>query len=1154
MDFIRFSIQNPVKIAVFIIMILIFGVIALEQIPIQLTPDVDRPTITVSTSWTGRSPEEVEESIILEQEEKLKSIQGLWKMTSTARLGRGFIKLEFNVGTDKPRALQEVANSLDEVKEYPENVDRPVIRMQDSASDDAVIYMMLTAEDTSFEVAEIYDFADRYIKPPFERILGVAEVEIRGGREHELHVRFDPYKLAQHEISPVELVNALRSDNVNESAGDMPGGRLDYRYRILGQYRSLEPILKTVIKRDVNGVPILIEDVAIPELVLEKSVHFNQSKGQTSMSVFIKRETGSNVLDIVEQVKKRVSEMNAPGGTLKRFHHDRYGLKLHITYEDGNYINLAIANVLNSLYSGGFLAVLCLLIFLRSFRPTLIIAVAIPLSVIGTFVILWAAGRNLNVISLAGLSFATGMVVDNAIVVLENTDRHLSNGEPLGKACYLAVKEVWGALLSSTLTTIAVFAPILTIQEEAGQLFYDLALAICSSVGLSLIVAVTIIPCACSKFMKPPKETHGFKKFALNFFGIVPFFGKLSDKYADFIFMLTAKNLSGVWCRVVLVTSITVASVALSILLMPPASYLPNGNKNFTFARLIVPPSYSLMQNYTVGMRIEDYIRPFWEAKNTEEMMEYLKKNNIQLRDHQTGKPIDRVPNLRDFFFVIANNSVFMIGMSGDNQNVAPIATIFSNAMKEIPGATGMTRQASIFGKTGGGSNAVTIEMFGDDLEKLRPSATAVQARMQKLFSKFSVTATPQNFDEAGPEIHLNVNQVRAKDLGLSINDLAVASRAFIDGAFVGDFNYEGINIDLILIRDPRVHLDPSKFRDLPLSVVDENGKRAIIPIGQILEEELHDSTQQIQRIEQQRSITLTVTPPPTMALEEAEQIITEQIEEARRAGEVLPGIFYRYSGSSDRLTQVRTALMGKWTGMNLESIKSVFLSRFFIALLLTYLLMAALFENFIYPLVILFSVPLAAVGGFIGLYWLKQVDPMQTLDVLTMLGFVILIGIVVNNAILLVCQALNYMRGFGESEEDRIQPMEPREAIRESVRTRMRPIFMTTGTSMFGVLPLVLGSDSGSELYRGLGSVVLGGLSFATIFTLLVVPLLFSLVIDVFGAPPPMVFDFEEGEKKSEEPSETESDPKSEAVSEEKIQENPEDNPPNESILSPVV
>ncbi|MDO4570816.1 MAG: efflux RND transporter permease subunit [Planctomycetia bacterium] len=1095
MDFIKFSINNPVKVIVGVILILIFGVIALDQIPIQLTPDVDRPIISVSTTWSGRSPEEVEESIILEQEEKLKSIQGLWKMTSYARLGRSFIRLEFNVGTDKTRALQEVANSLDEVRSYPENVDRPVIRMQDSASDEAVVYMMLLADDPSFEVAEIYDFADRYIKPPLERIPGVSEVDLRGGRAHELHVRFDPYLLAQREISPVELRNALQSDNVNESAGNMPGGRLDYTYRILGQYRDLEPILKTVIKRDDNGVPIRVEDVAKAELVLEKSVHFDQSKGQTSMSVFVKRETGSNVLEIVKQVKERIAEMNGPGGALSRFHHNRYGLHLHITYEDSLYINNAIQSVLESLYFGGILAILCLLIFLRSARPTIVIAIAIPLSVIGTFVVMWAAGRNLNVISLAGLSFAIGMVVDNAIVVLENTDRHLALGEPLRVAAYRAVKEVWGAILSSTLTTIGVFAPILTIQEEAGQLFYDLALAICASVGLSLIVAMLVIPCACSLILRPRREYTGWRKFADSMGGVVPIAGKLCDWFADFVYMLTDRSLAGVWARVVIIVTITVSALGLSYYLMPPASYLPDGNKNFTSCRLVVPPSYSLMQSYTIGKRLEDSIRPYWEAQSTEEASALGK-----LVDFQTGLEYEKVPALKEFFFVVANNSVFMIGMSADPNNVKPVATIFTQAMRQIPGATGFASQASIFGNTSGGSNAVDVEMFGDDLIQLRSSAGALQKRLRGVFSVFAVQETPQNFNEAGPEVRLNVDQVRAKDLQLSISDLAVASRALIDGAYVGDFNYDGINIDLILVRDPRFSLDPSTFRDLPISVVDENGDRSIIPIGQVLKEEIADSTQQIQRIEQQRAITLRVRPPQTVALEEAERMISEQIELAQAAGEIHPSIHMRYSGSSDRLTQVRTALLGKWTGWNFESFKSVFLSRFFIALLLTYLLMAALFESFVYPFVILFSVPFAAVGGFLGLHLVRMQDPLQQLDVLTMLGFVILIGIVVNNAILLVHQALNYMRGIGESDTDVIEPMEPRQAIRQSVRTRIRPIFMTTGTSIVGMLPLVVSPGAGSELYRGLGAVVLGGLALSTLFSLVIVPLLLSLVLDIRG------------------------------------------------------
>ena len=469
MDIIRFSIENPVKVAVGVILIVLFGVIALNSVPIQLTPDVDRPIVTVRTEWPGRSPEEIEESILIEQEEKLKTVQGLWKMVSTAQLGRANITLEFNVGVEMTRALQEVANTLDEVPSYPDDVDRPVIRASDTASDDAVAYCLLQAEDPDFEIAEFYDYADRYMKPALERIPGVAEIGIYGGREHEVQVQFDPVALAQRGISVPQLRSALQSDNVNESAGDMANGRQEVRFRVLGQFDSLEPIRRTIITYDDHGVPIRVQDVAGVDLVLEKKVHFDQCKGRTSMTIFVKRETGTNVLEIMEGVRKQIAEFNAPGGLLRSYKNNRYGINLRLVVDDTYYIQRAIGLVRENLMLGGCLAVLILLLFLRSPRPTLIIAIAIPISVMGTFVVMALTGRNMNVISLAGLSFAVGMVVDNAIVVLENIDRHLAMGEKAFEAAYRGAKEVWGAILSSTLTTIAVFAPVLTIQEESGQ-------------------------------------------------------------------------------------------------------------------------------------------------------------------------------------------------------------------------------------------------------------------------------------------------------------------------------------------------------------------------------------------------------------------------------------------------------------------------------------------------------------------------------------------------------------------------------------------------------------------------------------------------------------------------------------------------------------
>ena len=1086
MNIIQFSIQNPVKVTVGVILIVLFGIIALSEIPIQLTPDIDRPVITIRTSWPGRSPEEVEESILLEQEEKLKSVEGLWKMTSTANTGSASITLEFAVGTSPERILQEVSNKLDEVPEYPEDVDRPVVDLADTAGDNAIAYLLLQADSPDFDVATFYDYADRYLKPSLERIEGVAEIDMKGGREHQVQVRFDPIVLAQRGITVKDLQTALRQDNMNVSAGDLVNNRQDVRFRVLGQYNDLQKVRNTIIRYGEDDTPIRIQDVAEVALVLEKSVHFDQCKGRTSMTIFVKRRTGANVLKVLEEVRKVTKELNAPDGPLRQFKNDRYGLSLRIAFEESDYIYSAVGLVVENLIFGGALAIIVLLLFLRSIRSTLIIAVSIPISVIGTFVVMWLTGRNLNVISLAGLSFAVGMVVDNAIVVLENIDRHLALGYGPFEASLKGTREVWGAILSSTLTTIAVFAPVLTIHEEAGQLFNDIALAICAAVSLSLIVSITVIPSASAIFLKHHKSRGPIAIAMHSIFGLTSIFSKLNDAWSRVINLLMLKSVSSFWLRTIIILTITVGSLLISQAMMPPASYLPNGNKNFTFGRMSTPPSYSLMENYTIGERIEEAVKPFWSAKNAEEA-----SSHGPVVDIQTGEVFKDIPTLKEFFFVVARGSVFMIAVSQDPNNVEPIKSIFSKAMAEIPGCHGVAGQASLFGRGSGSSNAVDIEISGDDLQRLKSGTDEIMKRLQTEYSKFAVRSSPANFNESGPEFQIQVDQSKIKSLKLSVGDLATTARALIDGVFVGDFNFEGDNIDLIVIRDPAISITPDEIPDQPISVRDDSGQAMVIPIGELADFVRANASQSIRRVEQQRAILLTVTPPSNVALEQAQDRILEIIKETRQEGIIGNDIMVNLSGNADRLSQVEEALLGKWTGWNEESLLSVGLSRMFLALVITYLLMTALFESFVYPLVILFSVPMATVGGFIGLAIVHSITPSQQLDVLTMLGFVILIGIVVNNAILIVHQSLNFMR-------DEENPMAPREAISESVRTRIRPILMTTCTSLFGMLPLVIAPGAGSELYRGLGSVVIGGLVCATFFTLIVVPLLLSLTLDI--------------------------------------------------------
>ena len=1091
MNIIRFAIENPVKVTVGVILVLLFGVLAVVAIPVQMTPDVDRPLVRVTTLWPGRSPEEIERSILQEQEEQLKTIPGLSKMTSTAEVGVAQVEMEFDIDVSMDRALQEVSNKLNEVSDYPDNVERPVIKASSSAEENAIAVCFVQSVDPTYDVAEFYDYFDRHIKPYLERIPGVSEVDLKGGREHQVHIQIDPNAVARRGLTWEQIRTALRLDNVNESGGDLADGRLDVRYRVIGQYDSLDRIRKAVIRYD-DGAPVRIEDVARVTLTLEKNTHFDRSKGTRTMGLLLRRETGANVVKIMREFRKRLVETNEPGGLCAQFKHDRYKIRMHMIYDETEYINDAISLVTDNLLIGGALAALMLLLFLRSIRPTMIVALAIPISVVGTFVVMHLAGRNLNVVSLAGLSFAVGMVVDNAIVVLENIDRHLHMGEGPLTAAYRGTKEVWGAILSSTLTTIAVFAPVLTIREEAGQLFHDIALAVCAAVGFSLIVSITVIPAAAAAWLRPKARTHGVLWASLHgLLGLARASDWLGRKYSRLIHMLTFRSISGVWARVVIVAVATAVSVIGAMRMAPPASYLPNGNRNFVLGMMFTPPSYSYDQNVLLGNRIEKQLKPYWEAKNSAEA------TAVKPLFDMNGERVKRVAAIEEMIVIVSRGRVFMICRSRDAQHPRDLVPVLQNMMREHPGCYGFAMQPSIFGRFAGG-DSVDVELVGNNMDNLRASAEALQQRLFGRFSPFSIRADPQSFELAGPERQIVIDQIRAKELDLNVQTLAIGVRGLIDGAVVGDFNFEGDTIDIVVIRDPRIPLTPEGLANVPLAVTQKDGSVTQLPLADLVAIRRADASKSIKRVEQQRAITFTVNPPGTMALEEARGEIERLVDQARLAGEITADVAVRFSGNADRLSQTQQALLGKWTGWNADSLMSVGFSRFFLALVITFLLMAALFESFVYPLVILLSVPMAMVGGFMGLALVRAAHPEQQLDTLTMLGFIILIGIVVNNAILLVHQALNFMRGVGESEGNVREPLEPRQAIAESVRTRIRPIFMTTATSVCGMLPLVIAPGSGSEIYRGLGAVVVGGLSISTVFTLLVVPLMLSLVIDI--------------------------------------------------------
>ncbi len=1128
MNYIRFCINNPVKVAVGVLLTVLFGLIALFAIPVQLTPNVDQPIITVTTNWTGRSPQEVEREIVEEQEDKLKSVSNLKKMTATANQGQASMTLEFYVGTNMTRALQEVSNKLDEVPSYPDDVDRPVVVAAESAAERAITWIVLTSTDPNEDVQGLFDEVDKLVKPHLERVDGLSQINIYGGREREVHIQIDPRRLAERGITFNQLRHALQLENVNISAGELPEGRLDVRVRTIGQYDNLDAVRKTIITYDADGGPVRVDDLGVVVLTLEKKRSFVRANGRNALAINAIRETGSNVMDVMAEVRLRLDEVQRD--ILPSISPN---LRLEQVYDETAYIQDAINLVTENLWQGGVLAVIVLLLFLGRgltrlimapilvglmiamillgagpiwwalfvililcvvvtlviSRATAIISIAIPISVIGTFVALTAFGRNLNVISLAGLAFAVGMVVDNAIVVLENIDRHLRMGKSPVRAAFDGAAEVWSAILASTLTTLVVFLPVIFMEEEAGQLFRDISLAVCAAVALSLLVAITVVPAASSRWLKPHEDQlDDVSHRADRLFGLTGLIGRANEWFAGMIHWLL-----GSWAlRIAIVAVFTVASIGGAYLLMPPTTYLPSGNQNLIFGIMLTPPAYNIEQNDSIRQRIEVTLKPYWEADTYADLA-----NLPPVIDFESGQVVN-VPPISHHFFVTFSGNIFMGAASADDANVKPLAPLLSQSMMSIPGSFGFAQQLSIFGRGLGGTNAVDVEVVGNDLTHIRQAAEVLYQAFTGTYGFGGVRPSPMNFNLAGPEKQIRVDRVQAADLGINVAELGLGIAALVDGTKVGDYRYEGDAINLMLTRPPDLALTPDTLKEIPLSVYTPQEGMRTVPLSSVAEVVDTDSPQQINRVEQRRAVTLSVVPPPGVPLEQATADIEGTVAQLRKEGKIGRDIDVQLAGTADKLVQVRETLLGKWYGFNLRSFESLITSRMFLALLVNYLLMAALFESFIYPFVIMFSVPLATIGGFLGLRLVHTFDPTQLLDVVTMLGFVILIGTVVNNAILIVAQSLNYMRGFGESQQDKVTRMTPRQAIRESVRTRMRPVMMTTATTLFGLLPLVIKPGAGSEIYRGLGSVVLGGLLVSTVFTLIVVPLVLSLVIDL--------------------------------------------------------
>ena len=1035
MNVIRFSIEKPVSVIVGIILVVLFGWIGLQRMPYQLSPTVIEAEITVTTIWPGATPYEIEREIIEEQEKVLKGIPNLIELASSSFNSQGTVTLKFSIGTDVNNALLRVSNKLDEVAAYPENVKKPVISATGAATSPVIWMVLRTTRDNSHSSYIYRTYFENNIRQYLERTGGVADLFIGGGIKKEMHIVVKPERLAAYGLTITDLINILRAENINISAGTLGLGRRDYRIRSVAEFKSPEDI-KNIVIRSTGLQRIRVADLAEVSFGYEKLTNAMLHLGKEGIAIGVKPESDANILELSDRLEEVVNWLNteklAP-----------LNIYLDWVYDQRPYIRGAMSLVRKNILLGGTLAIIVLLIFLRSFVSTIIVATTIPISIIGTFIFMSLLGRNLNVISLAGIAFAVGMLIDSAIVVLENIDRHRNMGKSAFKSAYDGTREVWGAILASTLTTIAVFLPVVFMKEEAGQLFRDIAIAVTSAVGLSLFVSVSVIPMFSKQLFMLARRKQASRP-SKSLLGSV---GTLIQNGMMWLVKLATRN----WMtRTATVLGFSILSIYGAVLLFPKMEYLPQGNRNLIINILIPPPGLSFNERKAIGEHIYQMNEPYFN------------------KDH------NGYPGIKNMFYVGAEQIMLFGAISTHEQRAGELIPLFMRTIYSIPGMYGVSIQAGVFQTGLGRGRTIEVNIGGEDLNRIVEVGGMLFGAIMREIPNAQVRPVP-SLELLFPEVQIIPDRDRLKAAGMTARDFGVAIDVLMDGREIGEFKQEGQKkIDMILkVSEENISTPEKLYNSL---IVIAGGK--VVPVSSLSKMLRTSGITQIRHLERQRTITLQVTPPFSIPLQEAMEIINDRVIAPLADQGMLEGVDIGQSGVADKLTEARRSF--QWN--------------FLLAAAIAYLLMAALFGNFIYPVIIMFTIPLAAGGGLLGLKLVNLWIANQPLDILTMLGFVILIGVVVNNAILIVHQALNNIRYHG---------MAYREAVLESTRTRLRPIYMSAMTSVIGMLPLVLIPGPGSEFYRGLGSVVLGGIAVSTVFTIFVIPALLMFFIKMEKTQP---------------------------------------------------
>ena len=1034
----RFAIERPVMMSMISAIIILIGGISLTRLPVDLLPDISQPTVSVRVNYTGVGPLEMEELVVRPLEQQLSAVQGLDQMNSSASEGNANIQLNFTWGTDLSEAMNDIRTRIDRVRgRLPEDADPPVVQKFDSNAA-PIMGLALESTDGTLDRVQLRELAENVLSPRFERVQGVAAVTVGGGLRRQIHVDLSREKITALDLSVDRVVSVLRNENQNIPIGEVYQGDRALLLRSQGQYQNLEQIASTVVLTK-SGVPVYLKDIADVRDSTEDVRSVLRINGRPGVRLQVTKQSGTNTVQIAQGVRAEMERINR----------EVPGVRVTMLDDSAKFIERSIGAVQEHVMLGSFLVIAIIFLFLRNFRSTLIVCTSIPISVVGTFALLYFGGLTLNTMTFGGLALGVGMIVDAAIVVLENSFRHMEHhGKDRMQASIDGSEEVWSAILASILTHIAVFVPLLFLEGVSSIMFRQLSVVVVFSLLMSLFVAVTLVPVLCSRLLVLPPPPEKRSAFGANMYGFSErFLNGMDEGYTKLLHKALAHR------------GIVVGAAAASIV----AAWFIGRTLPTELATQADEGQVSVSVELAQGTRIEvtDPVLMRVEAAINQLVPEATDVITNAGGGGGFGPPGGGNVNRGQL-------QILLKPKDERTRTSDQIAQELRRQLSGIPGvvvranASGGNNQLNRFlsgGNNGGGR--LSLEIRGDDLNGARKVA---QAAKDLLDSTPGVADSRLGRDDGRPELAVEVDRAKAALLGVTQTTVANTLRTNVAGTQAALFRQGGQEYPIIV----RLKEDQRQ------AVSDVNDVLVSTPQGTVIQAKnlmkVADSVgpSQIQRKNQQRIAYVSAEPEGTLS--DSVDAVNARLPQIHS---MLPKDFSIGFGAeveqqAKAFDQLRTVLI--------------------LALVLVYAVMASQYESLKDPFIIMFSVPTAGLGVVLSL-WLTN----TSFNMQAYIGIIMLAGIVVSNGILLV-DYTNVLR--------RRDGLSIREAVEQAGRTRLRPILMTSIATALGLVPMSLGIGEGSELQVPLARVVIGGLTTSLLITLVLVPTVYTLFEEGISNP----------------------------------------------------